>query len=93
LREETFGGGTQSQNEVEKLLQKAAQKLGMQNYDLSPYMKKFQNDWYDDLNSLQGKSVDTLKDYMPRRLAEIVHEMLQRREKDDTTKTDCSYDE
>jgi hypothetical protein len=66
------------QNEkVEALLQKACKILGRDDVDVTPYVKKLQLDWYDDLNRLKGENIDVLSKYMPRGLAVTVHGILQ----------------
>jgi hypothetical protein len=80
----TVGSSTKDivgMSEVKTLLEKACSRLGKPNTDLTQYLKKLEDNWFDDIERLEGEDVNVLSNYMPRVLAKSVHEILQRKEK------------
>ena len=71
-----------NEKELHDLLQRACHRLGKGHVDVSPFMEKLKRDWYDDVDSLRGRSVDILSKYLPKLLAETVHEMLNEKDGD-----------
>ena len=59
------------------LLRRAAVGLGRAGYDVSIYEARLEQDWYNDVSQLRGVDVDILSRYMPRLLAQRVHEMIE----------------
>ena len=65
------------------LLRSSADAIGRRDYDISKFEEKLEDDWYTDADELKTMSVDILKSYMPRRLAEEVHNQLAMDELDE----------
>lgn len=63
-------------DELRTILQDACGKLGKLDADVSPYLKKLQEDWYDNVDHLRGKDVEVLNKYMPRLLAETLSAII-----------------
>ncbi|KAL9184971.1 hypothetical protein ACHAXT_002748 [Thalassiosira profunda] len=68
----------ENNEDLHLLLSKAAQMmmLGKTNVDVTPYVIKLKEEWYDDVESLKGKSANALSKYMPDRLADCVCRLL-----------------
>ena len=62
---------------IKNLVRDACIRIGKTKVDVTPFAQKLEMDWYDDVESLKGTNIDTLRQYMPGRLAEAVHKMLQ----------------
>ena len=75
LRKEESSG----MQEVRSLLRKACKRIGEdENVDLTVFLQKLDHDWINNLDRLKGiNDVDILREYMPRVLAQAVHEILQ----------------
>ena len=58
------------------LLRRSADAIGRRDYDVSKFEEKLEDDWYTDADELKSMSVEILKSYMPRRLAEEVYNQL-----------------
>lgn len=65
-----------SRTSVGALLRRAADSIGRVDFDVSKYEERLEEDWYMDSSELRNMSVDVLSRYMPRRLAEEVHNQL-----------------
>ncbi|KAL9183205.1 hypothetical protein ACHAXT_004992 [Thalassiosira profunda] len=77
----------QSNTSIGTLLRKAAVSLGRSNYDTSIYEARLEEDWYCDASQLKGLGVEVLARYMPRLLAQRLHDIL-----DSEEGTDFRYD-
>jgi hypothetical protein len=66
--------------QVEALLKMACKRLGKAEVDLLPILMKLKEDWYEDVESLKAEDVDALGEYMPRRLAKSVLNILNEEE-------------
>jgi len=61
---------------IGKLLRRAADSIGRFDFDVSKFEAKLDEDWYNDASELRNLDVEVLSKYMPRRLAEEVHNQL-----------------
>lgn len=59
------------------ILRRAADSIGRHDDDVSKYEKRLEDDWYVNSSEMKNMSVDILSKYMPRRLAEEVHDQLK----------------
>jgi len=59
------------------ILRRAADSIGCHDDDVSKYEKRLEDDWYVNSSEMKNMSVDILSKYMPRRLAEEVHDQLK----------------
>ena len=73
----------QSKNieEIRDTLEAICKKLEKSDIDVSPYIRKLQEDWYESIDHLRGKDVDILNRYMPRHMAESLFEIVNCKEK------------
>ena len=65
-----------SNDELERLLKRAAKNIKKPKLNVIPYLVNLRHELYDTVESLEEESVDTLSNYMPRRLAKAVHQIL-----------------
>ena len=65
-----------SSSSVWGILRTAAVNLGMVDCDVSTYEAKLEEDWFNEADQLSNRSVECLSRYMPLRLAEEVHRLL-----------------
>jgi len=72
----TSSRSSRSATSIGKLLRGAACNIGRGGFDVSKYEQKLEDDWYNNASELREMSVDVLQKYMPRRLAEEVHNQL-----------------
>ena len=75
-REKELKQKTRGIDELRDLLIGACEKLGKAGTDVSPYLEKLQEDWYDNVDHLRGEDADALSKYMPRVLAKTLLEIL-----------------
>ena len=70
-------------DDIESLLMDACQVLGrnVSEVDLTPYLIKLQEDWFDSVESLEDLDVNDLHNYMPLRLAQSTHALLLEKKK------------
>ncbi|KAL7537385.1 hypothetical protein ACHAXR_012220 [Thalassiosira sp. AJA248-18] len=61
---------------VGALLRRAADSIGRWDFDVSKFEGYLEEDWYNDAAELKSIGVEVLSKYMPRRLAEEVHNQL-----------------
>lgn len=61
---------------VASLLNTAVLNLGRIDSDISTYEARLGEDWFNQADQLNGRSVEVLSNYMPLRLAEEVHRLL-----------------
>lgn len=74
-----------SNNELERLLKKAARNIRKPRLNVIPYLVELRRDLYDDEESLQDETVDSLAIYMPRRLAQEVYKIIQENNSQDVS--------
>lgn len=68
------------------LLEQACHRsMGRSTVDVMSYMTNLHCDSYDDIDSLQGKTVASLEEYMPRRIARAVVDILLEQELEERT--------
>ena len=72
----TSSRSSRSATSIGKLLRGAACNIGRGGFDVSKYEQKLEDDWYNNASELREMSVDVLQKYMPRRLADEVHNQL-----------------
>ena len=72
----TLSRSSRSATSIGKLLRGAACNIGRGGFDVSKYEQKLEDDWYNNASELREMSVNVLQKYMPRRLAEEVHNQL-----------------
>lgn len=65
---------------VGALLRVAAANLGRNDLDTSIYESRLEEDLFDEVHHLKGRSVECLSRYMPLRLAEQVHALVEAQE-------------
>lgn len=66
----------ESYTPIGKLLRISADNIGKKDHDISQYESRLEKDWYTKTDELKSMSVDILSRYMPRRLADEVHQNL-----------------
>lgn len=66
----------ESYTPIGKLLRISADNIGKKDHDISQYESRLDKDWYTKIDELKSMSVDILSRYMPRRLADEVHQNL-----------------
>lgn len=73
---------TDNISSVADLLLTAALSLGRTDNELPNYEARLEKDWFNEVDHLKYRSVKCLSQYMPLRLAEEVHNILRKAEKD-----------
>jgi hypothetical protein len=66
-----------NENTIGAILSSAAINLGRKDFDVSSIKARLEEDWFNEAGQLKGKSADFLSRYMPYRLAEEVHVLVE----------------
>lgn len=63
--------------DISLLLRIAANNLGRENHDISIYVNRLKDEWFDDSKQLLGESVVLLSRHMPYMLAKELHRLVE----------------
>jgi len=72
----TSSTSQRGRDNLQKLLDKAAESIGRSDIDISIYIARLEADLYTDSEHLSEEDADELSRYMPRRLAKEVHKIM-----------------
>ena len=64
-------------SDISLLLRTAATNLGRENHDISIYVNRLKDEWFDDPKQLLGESVVLLSRHMPYMLAKELHRLVE----------------
>mmetsp|Transcript_10919 Transcript_10919/g.23726 ORF Transcript_10919/g.23726 Transcript_10919/m.23726 type:complete len:132 (+) Transcript_10919:156-551(+) len=68
---------SQPESSMHELLRTAAENLGRSGRDVDEFVARLEEDWFNEAEQLKNRSVECLSRYMPLRLAEEVHRLVE----------------
>lgn len=75
--EEASDKNSQPESSMHELLCTAAENLGRSGRDVDDFVARLEEDWFNEAEQLKNRSVECLSRYMPLRLAEEVHRLVE----------------
>lgn len=81
---------SQRNSGIHELLRESADSIERTDFDVSIYVARLEDDWYNKVEQLRGLTVDTLSSYMPRMLAQTVYDTLSSDRVDSSERINCT---